>query len=126
MEDEPTHAPPVYKPESVARAILHAATTPVRELFVGAGAKFASTMHRFAPQLSNRLFGKVVMSGTHSGKPRRHEEALHGPGGGLRERGDYDGIVRDSLYTRAAMHPVLTGMVMAGASLLVTNWMREK
>ena len=26
MEDEPTHAPPVYKPEAVARAILHAAT----------------------------------------------------------------------------------------------------
>jgi len=125
LEDEPTHAPPVYKPESVARAILHAATTPVREMFVGGSARFASTMHRVAPQLSNRLFGKAVMSSTHSGKPRRYEEALHQPGGGLRERGDYEGMVRDSLYTRASMHPVLTGMAMVGVSLLVANWMRS-
>jgi short-subunit dehydrogenase len=125
MEDEPTHAPPVYKPEAVARAILHAATTPVRELFIGGGAKLASTMHRVAPQLSNRVFGRALMSATHSGKPRTyHQEALHTPGGGLRERGDYDGMVRDSLYTRASMHPVVTGMMMVGASLLVANWMR--
>jgi short-subunit dehydrogenase len=125
MEGEPTHAPPVYQPESVARAILRAATTPVRELFVGGGAKFASMMHRVAPQLSNRWFGRVPFSGFDSGKPRRHEEALHTPGGGLRERGDYERMVRNSLYTRASMHPVLTGMVLVGASLLLANWMRS-
>jgi short-subunit dehydrogenase len=124
LEDEPTHAPPVYKPEAVARAILHAATTPVRELFVGGGAKFASTMHRVAPQLSNRVVGRMLMSSTHSGKPRRHEQALHTAGGGLRERGDYEGMVRDSLYTRASMHPVITGLVMVGTGLLVANWVR--
>jgi short-subunit dehydrogenase len=125
LDDEPTHAPPVYKPEAVARAILHAATTPVRELFIGGGAKFASTMHRVAPQLSNRLVGRALMSATHSGKPRTHYEvALHTPGGGLRERGDYEGVVRDSVYTRASMHPLVTGAVLVGASLLVANWMR--
>jgi short-subunit dehydrogenase len=125
LEDEPTHAPPVYKPEAVARAILHAAATPVRELFVGGGAKLASTLHRVAPQLSNRLFGKAMIPATHSGKPRQHQQALHQAGGGLRERGDYEGLVRDSIYTRASMHPVITSMVMVGASLLVANWMRS-
>ena len=82
-------------------------------------------MHRVAPQLSNRLFGRALMSSTHSGRPRtHHEEALYTAGGGLRERGDYEGMVRDSLYTRASMHPFMTAMVMAGASLLVANWMR--
>jgi NAD(P)-dependent dehydrogenase (short-subunit alcohol dehydrogenase family) len=42
LEDQPKHAPPVYATESVAEAILHAATTPVRDLFVGGGAKFVA------------------------------------------------------------------------------------
>ena len=50
--------------------------------------------------------------------------ALHTPGGGLRERGDYEGMVRDSVYTRASMHPLVTGAVVVGAGLLVANWMR--
>lgn len=119
MADEPTHAPPVYTPEAVAEAILHAASTPVRELFVGGGAKVVSLLGRLVPGLTDRLLEKYLIPGTHSGKPPKGREALHHAGEGLEERGDYAGKARKSAYTRASMHPALTGIALAGAGLAV-------
>jgi short-subunit dehydrogenase len=121
LRDQPKHAPPVYAPESVAEAILHAAEHPVRELFVGGGAKFVATLQKVSPRLADRFLEKTVLPGTHSGKPRYSREALHRPGGGLRERGDYDGMVRRSLYTKASMHPLVTGVVALGAGLAIAS-----
>jgi short-subunit dehydrogenase len=120
LEDEPTHAPPVYTPESVAEAILHAAVTPVRDLFVGGGAKLVSTMDKVAPRLTDKFVEKTIIPGTHSGPPRTGGDALYEPGGGLRERGDYTGVARRSMYTKAAMHPVFSTALAVGAGLLVT------
>lgn len=119
MDDQPQHAPPVYAPESVAEAILYAAETAVRDIFVGGGAKVVSTMARLAPRLTDRVVERVIIRGTHSGRPRKDGEALHRAGGGLRERGDYPGMVRQSTYTRAMMHPMLTSAAAVGAGLLV-------
>ena len=125
LRDQPKHAPPVYAPESVAEAILHAAEHPVRELFVGGGAKVVATMQKVSPRLTGKLLRTVVIPGTHSGRPRRSREALHRPGGGLRERGDYEGLVRKSLYTKAAMHPVMSGVVAVGAAVAVASLLRR-
>jgi len=125
LADQPKHAPPVYAPESVAEAILHAATTPVRDLFVGSGAKLVSSMSKWAPRLTDKVVGKMLISGTHSGRPRRGREALHQPGEGLRERGDYPGMVRNSLYTRATMHPAITSAAAVGLGLLVAAFWRH-
>lgn len=124
LEDEPQHAPPVYAPESVAEAILYAAATPVRDLYVGGGAKLTAALGRWAPRFADKLVARAVISGTHSGRPRKGGEALHEAGGGLRERGDYPGLVRNSLYTRAAVHPVLTSAAAVGAGLLVASFFR--
>jgi short-subunit dehydrogenase len=118
LRDQPQHAPPVYAPESVAEAILHAATTPVRDLFVGGGGKFVSTMSKIAPRVADTVVRRTIIPGTHSGRPRSGRDALYEAGGGLQERGDYEGMVRRSLYTRAAMHP-MTSAVAIGAGLLV-------
>jgi short-subunit dehydrogenase len=118
LADRPTHAPPVYLPESVAEAILHAATHPVRDLFVGAGAKVASTMNKWSPRLMDRVMEKTLIPGTHSGKPRTGGDALHHAGGGLRERGNYEGLVRNSTYTRAVRHPMLTSAAVVGVGLM--------
>ena len=125
LPDQPQHAPPVYDPQSAADAILHAATTPVRDLFVGGGARFVSAMGHYAPRMTDRFVEKTVIPGTYSGRPRRGREALHRSGGGLRERGDYPGIVRKSMYTRAVMHPMMTGAAAVGAGLLVARLMRS-
>jgi short-subunit dehydrogenase len=126
LEDEPTHAPPVYTPDAVAEAIVHAAQTPVRDLFVGGGARFVAAMDRWAPRLTDRIVGRMVSRGTHSGRPRRGQDALYQPGGGLQERGDYDGLARRSLYTTAAMHPLTTGAVAIGATLLLGTMLRGR
>jgi NAD(P)-dependent dehydrogenase (short-subunit alcohol dehydrogenase family) len=126
LEDEPTHAPPVYTPEAVAEAIVHAAQTPVRDLFVGGGARFVAALDHWTPRLGDRIVGRMVSRGTHSGRPRTSSDALYQAGGGLQERGDYDGMVRRSLYTTAAMHPLTTGAVAIGATLLLGTLMRGK
>jgi len=54
LNDEPTHVPPVYTPQAVAEAIVHAAQTPVRDLFVGGGARFVAAMDHWAPRLGDR------------------------------------------------------------------------
>ena len=126
LEDQPTHVPPVYHPESAAAAILHAATHPVRELFVGGGARAMGALNRLSPRLTDAVLERTLIPGTRSGRPRRGGEALHRPGGALEERGDYDGIVRHGTYTRAAMHPMLTGAIAVGAGLLFTQAARSR
>jgi short-subunit dehydrogenase len=127
LEDEPQHTPPVYAPEAVAEAILYAAENPVRDLFVGGGAKLVSSMANWAPRLADKLVGKAVSSGTHSGRPPLPGNALHQPGEGLRERGDYPGFVQNtSLYTRATMHPAIAGMAAVGAGLALGALLRNR
>jgi short-subunit dehydrogenase len=117
LEDQPKHVAPVYTPESVAKAILHAAETPVRDLFVGSGAKVSSALGHWAPRTMDKVFGRIISSGTHSGKPRRGRSALHTAGGELEERGDYPGLARPSLYTRLSMHPFIAGAAIAALSV---------
>lgn len=120
LEDAPVHVPPVYSPDSVVAAILHCAATPVRDMYVGSAAKVVATMHKFAPRLTDKFVAHTVIPGTHSGKPRYSRDALHTPSEDLRVHGDYDGLVRHSVYTRASMHPVLaaSALALAGGLLL--------
>jgi short-subunit dehydrogenase len=119
LDDAPVHVPPVYTPDSVAAAILHCASTPVRDLFVGSAAKMVSTLNKVSPRLTDKLVAHTVIPGTHSGKPRYERDALHEPSEDLRERGDYDGLVRPSLYAHASMHPMLAASVLALAGGLL-------
>jgi short-subunit dehydrogenase len=120
LDDAPTHVPPVYSPESVVAAILHCASTPVRDMFVGSAAKVVSTMNRIAPRLTDRFVANTVFPGIHSGRPRYRRDALHTPSEDLRVHGDYDGLVRHSMYTRVSMHPMLaaSALALAGGLLL--------
>jgi NAD(P)-dependent dehydrogenase (short-subunit alcohol dehydrogenase family) len=121
LDDAPVHTPPVYAVDSVVAAILHCATTPVRDIFVGGAARLVSAMSAWAPRLTDSFVANTVIPRTHSGKPRyTRPDALHHASEDLRERGDYDGLVRPSVYTHARMHPLLTASVLtlAGGLLL--------
>jgi hypothetical protein len=51
--------------------------------------------------------------------------ALEQPSSDLRERGGYDAYVMErSVYTKAAMHPVLAGAVAFGAGLAIASLVR--
>ena len=112
---EPKLPPPVYAPEEVARAILHAATHRERDLFVGGAARVMSTLGRQAPRTMDRV-GETMMTKQQfrDEAPRHPEGTLDRPGPGGRVRGDHPGhVMETSLYTRAAMHPLITGLLCA-------------
>jgi short-subunit dehydrogenase len=120
LPNEPQNPPPVYAPETVARAILHAATHPVRDLFVGGAGKAFQVMEKYAPRLTDRMMEATLFRQQQSDEPSRpgRRDALHLSGEGLRERGGYEGhVAESSLYTQSKMHPVISTLVAAGAGL---------
>ena len=82
MADHPQHVPPVYSPDAVAEAILHAATTPTRDLFVGSAGMVVSTLNKIMPGVMDSIVRRVLIPGTHSGDPKHSRDALYQPGDG--------------------------------------------
>ncbi|MDT7605459.1 MAG: hypothetical protein QOF61_3456, partial [Acidobacteriota bacterium] len=110
MEREPSLPPPVYAPDVVAEAILHCAEHPTRDLFAGFGGKALSASGNYAPRLTDKVMEMTMKPLQKSNKPPRSraENALHRAGGGLQERGGYEGhVMESSVYTKATMHPLL-------------------
>ena len=107
MPEKPTLPPPAYHPDVVARAILHCAERPVREVVVGGAGHLVSTLGRLAPGLTDKYMEKVVVEQQKSSEyvgPR--EGTLRRAGDDGRELGSYDGyIMRSSAYTRARLSP---------------------
>lgn len=121
LDEEPSLPPPVYAPERVAEAIMHAAEAPGRDLTVGGGGKLISALGQHAPGLTDRVMeNEGFLEQQKAGRPPQHRGgALYGPTFGLQQRGDHEGHVREtSLYTRAARSPLATGVVVS-AGLLV-------
>ncbi len=120
MEDFPNNPPPVYAPDLVAETILYAAEHPVRDLFVGGAGKGFAMAEKFAPRMTDMVMENMTIRQMHSGKPRIDRDSLHtASNDGLRERGDYDGMVREmSCYTAAVTHPLLTLATAVGVGAL--------
>jgi hypothetical protein len=120
MDEEPKLPPPVYTPDVVARAILHCAETPERDVIVGGGGKNIAVLGK-APRIADKVMEAVLPRAQKKGEPPRNPAgALHAPTFGLKERGDYPGLVHDtSAYTAAALHPVWTGLLAVGAGLAI-------
>lgn len=122
MDEEPTLPPVLYAPEVVARAILHCAETPERDVTVGFGGKALVLSGDVAPRLTDRLMEATLPSMQKKGVPPRHPDgSLHRAAGpALHVRGDYSGpVLKSSLYTAASLHPMLTLSLAVGAGLAV-------
>lgn len=113
---------PVYSPNEVARAILHCAVHPTRELYVGGAGKAMSGLQAHMPRLYDWISEKFMF------KAQQGEELpAHAHNDNLHQAGD-DGHVfgvnegagkgRASLYTRASMHPFATTAAVAGIGIL--------
>jgi short-subunit dehydrogenase len=124
--------PPVYAPETVAEAILHCAENPVRDVFVGGGAKGLSAMGEYAPRLTDKVMEKTMLGIQRSDEPSdgNPQEGLYdSKDASLRERGGYEGhVMESSLYTKASLHPMLTGaaLLALGAGLSYTLLKRNQ
>ncbi len=121
METAARVPPPLYDPDLVADAVLHAAQTPVRDITVGGVGKLQSVFARLAPRLADRIFPGVFLAlARDPSRPRHDGPGLHRPGPGLDRHGDQSGYLRKtSLYTAARLHPVATTAIAAGAGLAI-------
>lgn len=127
MERAPTPPPPVYAPETVARAILTCAERPIREIVVGGGPRAMIAAAGMAPHLSERVMERTMFEAQKADRPaRRASDNLYGPADPTaRERGRYPGPVFErSLYTSAALHPTRTALAAAGLGLAVAAGVR--
>ncbi|AJP57592.1 short-chain dehydrogenase [Pandoraea vervacti] len=121
LDVEPKLPPPIYDPALAADAILHAASHPHRDLFVGAAAKLMSSSAYHMPGLFDRMASNLFSRTQRTDKPPRprDENALHEPGRDLQEREGMDGVVfRSCPYTTMAKRPRLSGALAVGAAVL--------
>jgi hypothetical protein len=84
---------------------------------------------RFAPRLADKIMEKTMIKQQQSNRPAgaRQEHGLYRSSGELQERGGYVGhVAESSLYTRASLHPLLTGSALVGAGLAVAALLRAK
>ncbi len=117
---EPKAPPPVYSPESVARAILYAAETPVRDLTVGSSGSLIRLMSAHLPHLTDKIMAKTQYKPQLSDRPKDPdaESGLEtGELGMNQDTGDFGG--RASIYTWIQTNPK-TALTIAAAALGVT------
>ena len=74
-----------------------------------------------APGLTDRLMVRLLLPATHSGRPRNPRPNLDTPSEDLRERGDYRGMARPSLYTALVRHPTAAGLAALVATFALSQ-----
>jgi short-subunit dehydrogenase len=121
MDEEPKPPAPVYAPEVVARAILRAATTPVRDVIIGGGGKAISALGVHAPRFTDRFMEATQFDAQRAERPTadRGDRSLYrGADPEASVRGGYDGhVAESSAYTAAALHPRVTALAAFGVGL---------
>jgi len=124
LEVEPTLPPPIYAPDLVAEAILHSAVHPERDLPVGGASKAISVAAALSPRLMDKYSERAFFRQQKSAQParRNRDGSLHHPSHDLSERGNYSRhIFENSVYTKARMHPLLTGAAFVGVGLALAG-----
>ncbi|RZK92601.1 MAG: SDR family NAD(P)-dependent oxidoreductase, partial [Hymenobacter sp.] len=117
LPEKPKLPQPVYAPEEVANAILHAAVNPMRDVFVGGGGKVMSSVNKYAPGVMDWVEAKtgVAQQKQEGTKAVNPAGSLYRPSGPRAEvRGSNPGhVMETSLYTRTRLSPVVAGIVAA-------------
>jgi short-subunit dehydrogenase len=128
MAREPKNPPPLYSPEVVAETILYCAEHPVRDVFAGGGGKMLSAIGQWAPRLTDKVMETLLFNIQQSRRPKEsRQSSLHRPSSGLQERsGRAWYVAGSSLYTRASLHPVMAGAVVAVAGLTLASLFRPQ
>lgn len=127
MDEAARVPPPVYAPEVVADAILHAARRPVRTMTVGGAGRQMVLTHAAAPALADRLFGAVIPPLSRRESPKPARDSLYEASEGGEARIDAYGSRPFSLYTQAHKRPgVVVGAALLGLAAALVWRNREQ
>ncbi|WP_250478310.1 MULTISPECIES: SDR family oxidoreductase [unclassified Caballeronia] len=131
LDRQPKLPQPVYAPDVVARAILHAAVHPTRDIYAGGASRGMAWFGRSAPRVYDAILSKLGVKAQLTDEPRRDGDALDRGGADLRERSGRHGRVRErSFYTDAytlAAGPRAALIGIAGVMLVAAagRYLRE-
>lgn len=116
--------PPLYAPELVADAILHAAQTPRRAITVGLAGRVQVLAATLFPSAFDRLAGLTVPGLIDQSQPvSRVEGNLYAPQTGGRAEVAGEQVGRPfSIYTTAQTHPRIAGVFALGG-LALAAWL---
>jgi hypothetical protein len=129
LPNEPATPSPVYAPEVVAKTILHCAEHPVRDVFAGGRGKMVSVLGSLAPRWTDKLMQKELFAAQQSERPEQdpQDNNLYAPTTALRERGGRSAsVLESSLYTRASLHPIVTGAALAATGLTMASYVQRR
>ena len=99
--------------------------TELRDVFVGSAGKMVSALGHHAPRATDRIMERALFDAqqkeSDGPEARGRHDALFEPSEDLAERGDYEGMVREtSVYTRASLHPWISAGIVLGVGVLAT------
>jgi len=125
---KPKYGVPVYAPELVADAILHAAEHPVRDLVVGGGGKLAALAGKLMPRATDKTMEYTLFEGQQSDKPDTEPDSLYTPEHAAESRSGYHRPREHSLYTEMTKHRRLTtaALLLGTGALATTLLMRSR
>ncbi len=110
---------PVYAPEAVAYAILHAAEHPVRDVRVGSAGLVMAALGTHTPRLMDWINEKMMVRSQQSKNPKsRHKNNLHESGIDGEVHGKNMPRTMPNIYTRAALHPVATSVAVTAVGVV--------
>jgi short-subunit dehydrogenase len=114
-DSEPTLPPQMYCVEDVASAIVHAASQPERDIYVGGASKIMSAFNQNFPRAMDwvsKTFMVKLQQRNQPAQPRR--DGLQQAGYGGRAEAEYPNrYLRHSCYTPASLNPTVRGTVAA-------------
>jgi short-subunit dehydrogenase len=126
---QPKPTPPVYSPELAAWAVVQAAQTPKREVYIGGASNLFVLMQRFTPALLEQVLvtGNLGARVQKSKQPDDNQDNVYVPvAGSGRSEGDYSHLTMPGIYTRVlefapSWLPLVIPAVIFGVIALARN-----
>jgi short-subunit dehydrogenase len=134
LEGHPQPVPPVYQPELIAKAAVHAALHTRREVWLGWATVKAIVGQRIAPGVLDRYLARHAWEAQQTDDlpaghaPRHFEDNLDAPLPGDRgAHGPFDERARSfDLGIFVRLHPKLTAALAGLATAAIVNWLRRR
>ena len=127
MPDRARVPPMVYAPETVARAILFAATHPCRDLVVGSSGAALTAFSHWLPRAADRVFA-ALLPPLHfdRSRPAVASDNLYSPAGDGERYSDHRLVRKHSLYAAMQRRPLLSLGIAALAGAAVWAALRQR
>lgn len=118
---KPTGVPPYYQPSLVAKAILHVAEHPMRDIIVGDSGKVLDLLHKFSPSLTDTLLNLIGIEGQHTTTTKYEDDPnnLYEPIEGYdKAKGDFDHLAIPGFLDQLDVNPPAKWGAIAGLGVL--------